>query len=248
MNEYLSYIILGLVQGLTEFLPVSSSGHLLLLESIGVGKPSVLNNLILHCATLVVVLVAYRKKIAEIFRRPTAPQARFLLLATLPTAVCAAGIRYLLPDPSFFLPFFFALNSFVLILPRFLGPTTPLLTRAPSKALFVGLMQGLACFPGLSRSGSTSAALLLAGCPREDTAEYSFLLSVPIILGSSFVEVITQGLDAFSLAVLPGAVVALVSGFVALKFFSKILEKKRLHLFSIYTLLMSSAAFFLLFG
>ncbi len=248
MNEYLSYIILGLVQGLTEFLPVSSSGHLLLLECIGVGKPSILNNLILHCATLVVVLIAYRKKIAELFRRPTSPQARFLLLATLPTAVCAAVIRFLLPDPSFFLPFCFALNSFILILPRFFGPTTPLTSRAPSKALFVGLTQGLACFPGISRSGSTSAALLLSGCSREDTAEYSFLLSVPIVLGSSFVEVASQGVDAFCWAVLPGTLVAFVSGFVALKFFSKVLEKKRLHLFSIYTLLMSATAFFLLFG
>ncbi|MBO4539098.1 MAG: undecaprenyl-diphosphate phosphatase [Clostridia bacterium] len=102
MNEYLSYIILGLVQGLTEFLPVSSSGHLLLLESLGVGEPSVLNNLILHCATLVAVLIAFRKKIVELFRHPTSPKARFLAIATLPTAAVAAAIRYLMPDVASF--------------------------------------------------------------------------------------------------------------------------------------------------
>ena len=248
MNEYLSYIILGLVQGLTEFLPVSSSGHLLLLESLGVGEPSILNNLILHCATLVVVLIAYGKKLLALLRRPTCPQARFLLLATLPTAACAAAIRYLVPDPTFFLPFFFALNSFVLLLPRFFGPTTPFASRAPSKALFVGLMQGLACFPGLSRSGSASSALLLTGCPREDTAEYSFLLSIPIVLGSSIIELIGGRAEGVSLAVLPGAAVSFLSGLLALKIFSEILKKGRLHLFSVYTLLLSALSFFLLFG
>ncbi len=248
MNEYLSYIILGLVQGLTEFLPVSSSGHLLLLESLGVGEPSIINNLVLHCATLLVVLIAYGKKIIALFCHPTCPQARFLLIATLPTAACAAAIRYFLPDTASFLPFFFALNSFVLLLPRFFGPTTPLLTRAPSKALFVGLMQGLACFPGLSRSGSTSSALLIAGCPRDDTAEYSFLLSIPIILGSSIVELSGGAAQELTLAVLPGAAVAFVSGLLALKFFSKILKKGRLYLFSVYTLVLSGLSFFLLFG
>ena len=248
MNEYLSYIILGLVQGLTEFLPVSSSGHLLLLESLGVGEPSVLNNLILHCATLLVVVIAYGKKLIALFCHPTCPQARFLLIATVPTAACAAAIRYFLLDTSGFLPFFFALNSFVLLLPRFLGPTTPLLTRAPSKALFVGLMQGFACFPGLSRSGSTSTALILSGCPREKTAEYSFLLSIPIILGSSIVELTSGVSGSVSFAVLPGVAVAFLSGLFALKFFSKILEKGRLHLFSLYTIALSGLSFFLLFG
>ena len=248
MNEYLSYIILGLTQGLTEFLPVSSSGHLLLLENMGIGDPSILNNLILHCATLIVVLIAYGKKLFALLRRPTCPQARFLLLATLPTALCAAAIRYFLPDPSYFLPFFFALNSFVLVLPRFFPPTTPLTSRSTAKALIVGLTQGLACFPGLSRSGSSSTALLFSGCPRKEVPEYSFLLSVPIVLGSSLIEVIGQGFDGFTPAVLPGALVAFISGLFALKFFSKTLEKQRLHLFSAYTLLMSVASFYLLFG
>lgn len=248
MNEYLSMIILGLAQGLTEFLPVSSSGHLVLLERAGVGEQGVLNNLILHCATLLVVLIAYRKRIIWIIKHPTSEEGRFLLVASVPTAICAGLIRYLLPDATDFLPLFFMTTSALLLLPSVWKETKfDFGKKATLKALFVGAMQGAACFPGVSRSGATATALLLSGCPKEKASEYSFLLSVPIILGSSAAELVTSSQSTLSLAVIPGFIVAFISGTFSLKLFSGVLEKGRLYLFSGYTFVIGTVAFFLLF-
>ena len=117
MNEYLIGFILGLIQGLTEFLPVSSSGHLVLAEKAGIGEVSVLNNLTLHFATLVAVVIFYRKKILELLKKPKSKEMKFILIASLPTAVMAGVIRFLLPDTTEYLPFFFITTSFILILP-----------------------------------------------------------------------------------------------------------------------------------
>ena len=248
MNEYLSFLILGLAQGITEFLPVSSSGHLVLLERLGVGEPNVLNNLLLHCATLLVVLVFYRKKIFDLLRHPTCPQMRFLLLASLPTALLAGVIRFLLPDASAYLPFFFFVTSFLLLLPSLLPkPDFVFENKAAAKALFVGAMQGVACFAGVSRSGATASALLLAGCPKEKTGEYSFLLSVPIIVGSSAAELLTGSAGTLTPAVLPGFAAAFISGSLSLKLFSGVLKNDRLPLFSVYTAALGVLSFFLLF-
>ncbi len=247
MNEYLSMIILGLVQGVTEFLPVSSSGHLVLLEKLGVGKPDVINNLLLHCATLLVVLWVFRKKIVSLLSHPFCPQNKFLLVATVPTALAAGLIRFFLPDLSDYLPFFFLLTSFFLLLPKLLPGSNFFGKRATAKALFVGTMQGVACFAGVSRSGTTAAALLLSGCPGDDVPEYSFLLSIPIIIGSSAVELFQSSQSTLSLAVLPGFAVAFFSGFFSLKLFLRVLKNDRLFLFSAYTFALSVLSFFLLF-
>ncbi len=247
MNEYIAMIILGLVQGATEFLPVSSSGHLVLLEKLGVGEPGVMNNLILHCATLLVVLIYYKKRIFYLISHPLCFQARFLLLASVPTALLAAVIRFLLPDTSGMLPFFFLLTSFLLVLPSLLPKSSFFKNRAALKTLFVGTMQGVACFAGVSRSGATATALLLTGTPKGEVCEYSFLLSVPIILGSSAAELIISSPSALSLAVVPGFIAAFLSGLVSLKFFSRLLEKNRLPLFSAYTFVLFVLSFFLLY-
>ena len=248
MNEYLSMIILGLVQGITEFLPVSSSGHLVLLEKSGIGEPGVMNNLLLHCATLLVVLIVYGKDVVRIVRHPTSKESLFLIAASVPTAVCAGLIRYLLPDTTDYLPLFFIVTSVVLLLPSlFPDSKFDFEKKRTAKALFVGAMQGVACFAGVSRSGTTASALLLSGCPKEEVSRYSFLLSIPIIVGSSAVELFTSSQSTLSLAVIPGFVVAFFSGFFSLKLFSRVLEKNNLYLFSAYTFLIAVFSFFRLF-
>ena len=122
MNEILEGIILGLTQGLTEFLPVSSSGHLVLLESFGIGEQSTAFNLMLHLATLLAVVIFYRKKILSLIKHPTGDEMKFLLIATIPTAVMAGVIRYLIPIDSQWLPFCFAVTSVILVLPKILKP------------------------------------------------------------------------------------------------------------------------------
>ncbi len=249
MNDFLSNILLGFVQGMTEFLPVSSSGHLLLLEKCGIGEPSTATNLLLHCATLLVVLVQFRKQVWFCCRHPTSPQTKFLLIASLPTALSAGLIRYVLPDLGDFLPTAFLLTSILLLLPYLLPKTGADFTKGRGgKALFVGTMQGLACVSGISRSGMTAMALLLAGCPQEECSSYSFLLSVPVIVGSSVVELLTgSAVNTLSVSVIPACIVATFSGFLAIRWFSGILAKGKLYYFSIYTFLLSVLSFFLLF-
>lgn len=250
MNEYLSGFILGLVQGLTEFLPVSSSGHLALLEAMGVGEENLFFNLSLHLATLLAVLVALRKKVWYMIKHPASDRTIFILVASAPTAMMAAAVRYLIPTDARMLPFCFIATSAILLLPGIIkSPSWSFGDKGLVKrALFTGVMQGFACFNGVSRSGTATGALCLAGLDPEESAETSFLLSIPIILGSAAVELATgggTGVRAGSLAL--GAVTAFAVGMIAIRGFIKIMKKRKLWIFSIYTFLLGIASFFLLF-
>lgn len=247
MNDYLSGFILGLVQGMTEFLPVSSSGHLMLLESLGVGTPDLATNLALHVATLLAVFVAYGKKIVYLIKHPFDEKVRFILLATVPTGILAGIIRYFVPQTPAFLPFCFLLTSAILLLPKILKPKERELThKLIPKSLFVGCMQGLACLNGVSRSGSTVTALRLAGVNAEESAELSFLLSIPIIVASATVECITaEGGFHVSGGLFVGMATAFIVGLGAIKLFLRVLKKDKTAWFSAYTFLLGIASFFI---
>ena len=118
MNEYLSGFILGLVQGLTEFLPISSSGHLALLEYLGIGEENLFFNLALHIATLFAVVGALREPLWNLIKNPLSNKTKFILIASIPTAVMAGVIRFLIPPDAKFLPFCFMTTSAVLLLPN----------------------------------------------------------------------------------------------------------------------------------
>jgi undecaprenyl-diphosphatase len=246
MNEYLYGLILGLIQGLTEFLPVSSSGHLAFAESLGVGSPDLCTNLLLHVATLAAVVAAYRKQIAELLKHPLSDKGKFILTATIPTGVIAAAIRYFFEQETRYLPFCFALTSVILLLPKIIKPRNNGLYEKNSlrKAVIVGAAQGIACLNGVSRSGSTVVALRLCGAEKEESAEMSFLLSIPVIVGSALVEILTnrQKLQIGG-GVILAMFVAFIVGFFAIKAFSAIMKKDRLHWFSIYTFAMAIAVF-----
>ena len=248
MNEYLSGFLLGLLQGLTEFLPVSSSGHLALVEYLGVGTESVGLNLFLHLATLFAVLIVFRKEVWYLLKNPLSEEGKFLLLATLPTAVMAGAIRYLVPQNVLFLPTAFMATSVLLLLPSVFRPKPFAWGRGWEKrALVVGIAQGLACFNGVSRSGATTAAGYMVGMG-ENSGKVSFLLSIPIIVGSAIVEGATGGFSDLHVGgAVVGALTAFLVGIFAIKLFLKILKKEKLYLFSIYTFLLSIGSFFLLF-
>ncbi len=251
MNIYLQYFILGLVQGLTEFLPISSSGHLLLLEKLGLGSESLGENLIMHLATLVVVITVFRKELFYLIRHPKSKECIFILIASIPTAIMAALIRYFINDNGNFLPLMFLITSTLLFLPSIIKTNQNELTSQGliRKAIITGIGQGIACFNGISRSGATISTMRLLGIESKESANLCFLLSIPIILGSSIVELITSGAK-FSGNVLPlvlAMVTAFLVGFVAVKTFVKLLMKNRLWVFSIYTLIMAVVSFLLLF-
>lgn len=250
MNIFLQYLLLGLTQGLTEFLPVSSSGHLYLLESMGIGSKSLLENLLLHLATLMVVIVVFRKKIWEMLRHPTSKQTLFVLIASIPTAILAASIRYLLPDLGAFLPLMFLITSVFLFLPSIFNKRSWDLHDEGliKNAIIVGITQGLACFNGISRSGTTTSTMRIIGLNKEDSANICFILSIPIILASSIVEIITA--DKVPLGnILPlffGMVIAFLSGLIAVKTFVRVIKNSKLWIFSIYTLVLAIASFFIM--
>lgn len=239
-------LLLCIVQGLTEFLPVSSSGHLILFEKIfNIQGNLLLLNLFLHLATLLAVLILYRKTLWKLIKKPFQPLTLKLFISTLLTLVFAACYELLNLDR--FVPkiygFFFILTAILLFLTyqfQKKASTIKLGEVSYKSSIVVGLVQGLAVFPGLSRSGSTISAMILLGNDENEAAEYSFLLSIPVILGGFVFELLRlENIgEAFSLISPTFCIVAflltfLVS-FVSLKITIKMLKDRKFNWFALY--------------
>lgn len=235
MNETLAAILLGIVQGLTEFLPVSSSGHLALFQRwLPVsGDDDVGFFLALHIGTLLPVLLVYRDDLMTIVRdavagegpltrRPGMRLAAFIVLGSVPTGIIGIAFKDWL-EAAFQNPLgvgiAFAVTGALLFATRFVkAGETDLRRMKPWHALAVGLAQGIAITPGISRSGSTIAAGMFLGLRRDLAARYSFLLSIPAIGGAFLVKLPDMGASHMSLGpVVAGFIAAALSGYVALK-------------------------------
>jgi undecaprenyl-diphosphatase len=252
-------ILLGLIQGLTEFLPVSSSGHLALAQSLMGGfEQSLLYDTLLHIATLFAVLVYFRDRIWRIvlaflglvshrYKVHTYEQKPMIIgvfIATIPTGVIGLllkdRVEYLFTQPVL-IGYLLVITSVMLFLSdRFRGNHK---INLPA-AIIVGVAQGLAVFPGISRSGTTIFAGLFAGLSREQAAEFSFLISIPAILGALVLQlpdlkaVSMDGLWIYCI----GMAVAFGSGLAAISLMMKIVQRARLSVFAIYCLLVGAAA------
>lgn len=240
MNILQSFI-LGLIQGLTEFLPVSSSGHLILAcNAIGV-VPSLSFEIALHAATLLAVLIYYRKTVINLVRHPFNAKNFYLLSATAVTAIFAFALRDFadVMQNGKLLPLFFMLTAVTLIAGSLIKPAK---RHFAASCIAVGIAQGIAVIPGLSRSGLTVSAGIMAGENREDATENSFLLSVPIIIGSSIIELFSHPLTGIETApLITGLITAFISGLAALKLFSLINKKASPAVFSVYLIVLSAA-------
>ena len=237
-------LILGIVQGASEFLPISSSGHLLLLEKLGVGQESLFFNIMVHVGTLVAVLIALRKSWWQIVRHPKQKLTGYILCACVPTVILAVVFKYLVPSllDGLLLGFGFVLTATLLIAGELLKPAQPALLNT-KKSILTGVLQGIAVLPGVSRSGATISALTMQGVDKPTAANFSFLLSIPIILGSAVLEVVEiihggAGLDVDILPLVIGTVAAFISGLISIKFFLKLVAKHSMIGFAIYTLLL----------
>lgn len=257
-------VLLGILQGATEFLPVSSSGHLFLAQRLlGLSEPELAFDLLLHLATLLAVAFFLRRELGDILAallRPRglppddAPWGRrdlvLLLVSTLPTAVIGyafhhevetgvtvlgVGIRYL------FLTSFLLLSSHLRLRHR----------KDPDRidlwdALLIGVIQGAAVFPGLSRSGSTISLALVLGIGPSRSAKYSFFISLPAIVGAALLHLMK------GVSVLPGALpsvagflAALVVGYLALLVVERLVVRGHFARFAPYTLLVALVCFYL---
>lgn len=243
---------LGVVQGVAEFLPVSSSGHLLLLRALlGVSSPGASLEVILHLGTLVAVVIRLRERVVELLRglvRRT-PQARHLLvmlvLGSLPAAVVGvlggAPLEHWLFRPAV-VPVGFLLTSAALwSTPPPSRGRRPLGQLSPVAALGIGAAQALALIPGLSRSGATIAASRWVGLEPSAAAEFSFLLLIPVTLGAVVVD--HAAITGLGWPALFGALTAAVTGLFALQWaMTAVRSRVAWRGFGLYTLAMALLA------
>lgn len=256
-------LVLGIVQGLTEFLPVSSSGHLFLLNEIfGVDGDFLLLSIILHLATLLAVIIVFYKDIWQLIKHPFSKQACNLYIATIPTVAIVFLFKFALGnifENASLLPFCFMVTA-VLLLITYLLSNKKVEDRSYendfngtvkwTSALGMGIAQGLATIPGISRSGSTICTGLLLGESRKESAKFSFLMSIPIIIASMLYEIIfTSSSQTLSQIGIVPLLVAFVSAFLvgifSIKFMLKIVEKAKYYYFSIYLFILSIVSMFI---
>jgi undecaprenyl-diphosphatase len=256
--EFLQSILLGIVQGLTEFLPVSSSGHLVLFQQIfgGFSEADLFEDIMLHIGTLVAVsifcwreIMMLLRALTHLFRKSrTAEEQRekrlfiAILIAGIPTVLFGFLIKSTMVD-SFSSPLLlavtFGITTVLLILSRLFTSSSSILS--PRIALAVGTAQGLAVLPGISRSGSTIVIGQAMGLGRREAARFAFVLAIPAIVGAAlftFKDLVDQpNLTAHSLSLplLCGMIAAAIVGYISLVLLTRMIDKAAFHHFAWYT-------------
>ena len=263
-------IIMGIVQGLSEFLPISSSAHLVfssnfykIFKDIPIQEQStqeVFLDIMLHLGTLIAVLIFFRKEVLQIckallvsvktkdFSSADSKLGLYIIAGTVVTIVLALPLH----DAAEMLVFHPSIVGGLLILTGGVLFYSEYMSKKREKsnenmnwfkAVLIGLAQGLAVLPGFSRSGWTIATGLFTGLKREVAARYSFLLSIPIILGASMVYPLVK-LDLAQVinydwgAIICGTLVSAIVGYICIKYFMKFISKFSLNIFAIYCILM----------
>jgi undecaprenyl-diphosphatase len=251
----LSAAFWGLVQGLTEFLPISSSGHLVLVPALlGMDEPDLATSALLHVGTLAAVVWYYRRDLLKLVHVRSDPDARRILtllaVGTIPAAVIGLTLRgpieIVFEDPQITAVAEIVTGCILavgLLLPAGLRRLES--GRLPD-AVVVGIAQAFALIPGISRSGMTITAGMAQGLERIEAARYAFLLAVPSIAGAGFLE----GLDlaaegGFSWQILIGMGVAAVAGYAAIAGLIRLLGRYGMAPFALYCIAFGTAAFFL---
>ncbi|MBZ9571137.1 undecaprenyl-diphosphatase UppP [Methanobrevibacter sp. TMH8] len=266
--DILQAIIVGIVQGLTEFLPVSSSAHLIFVqEFFGINQSALAFDVLLHLGTLLAVvsyffkdiiemIKAFFSSIADIFRgrfRQGFKEDQYkklvwmVIIGTIPVGIIGLVFNDQVEAAfnSITIPAFFLLITGVLLYvsQRWNVGNKNIKDVGLKEAILVGIGQACAIIPGLSRSGTTIASGLLIGLDKEFAAKFSFLLAVPAILGASVTELggITTGLDTNFLPYILGFLAALVSGYLAISILLKLIRERSLDIFVVYCWIVGAA-------
>lgn len=252
----LKAVILGIVQGLTEFLPVSSSGHLALFHNLlDAQTDSLLFDIVLHVGTLIPICIVLRKEIWALLKKPLQKTTYQLIIGTIPAVVVTLLFRDVIESlftDTRFLMVGFLLTGLLLFYADCVKKshlTKSLRDITYADAFFIGCTQAIAIAPSISRSGSTTAASLFRKLNRESAAKFVFLLSIPAILGAAVVEakdVVTGGISVTSgdaLCLLFGFAAAVLSGYLAVNLAFKLIQKAKLKFFSFYLFALSAFIF-----
>lgn len=244
-------ILLGIIQGLTEFIPVSSSGHLVLADKVfGLGNGSLAFDVALHGGTLAALLVVFHKDVTSLVRGlfaggEKARLPKYILLATIPAVISGFLLEGLAED-TFRSAVLVAFNLIAVAILMLVAEskfddkkhTSNLEKTTLKQALTVGFAQAAAVIPGISRSGSTITAGLFMGLDRVAATRFSFLLGMPIIFGALLATLVDGNsiseVQAQPGIFLVGVVVAFLSGLLAIKFLLSYLSKHTLKVFAYY--------------
>ncbi|MBU1931168.1 undecaprenyl-diphosphate phosphatase [Patescibacteria group bacterium] len=233
---YLQAFLLGVVQGLTEFLPISSSGHLVIGQKLlGLDQPPVLFDILVHCGTLAAIVIFFNKRLIKFFSLWV--NLKLILIASVPV-----GLVGLILNP--YTDYLFnslnlvAVGLLITGLLLFLTKRLTLLSKNElgfKSALGIGVFQALAILPGVSRSGATISAALLQGIDQEAAFNFSFFLAVPAILAALLLQILQLNQPAIELVPgLIGFITAAIFGYFSLKLLQQVLQKARLHYFAYY--------------
>ena len=253
--DILKVIVLGIVQGLTEFLPVSSSGHLVLAaEFLNFHEEGVAFEVFVHLGTLFSVLIVFRKKILLMLmapfqvwihgdpgaeKREAANWVLYIIVGTIPAGVI--GLLFKDQIESIFssvllVIIMLAVTGTIMILSRYLRQTDKELTTG--KSFLIGMAQAVAILPGISRSGSTIVTGMALRIDRSKVAEFSFLLSLPAIIGATILkakDLFESHIESAQLSLLIiGAISAFISGYFAIIWLLDVVKKGKLEWFGVY--------------
>lgn len=251
--SFIQSILLGILQGIAEFLPISSSGHLVLARHLmNIEEIPVIYDILLHVATLAAVIIVFRKRVINIFislfnaiRKKNTENDKenlrifyLVIIATAATVVIALLVDKLQDFIAFdykFVSVLFIVTGIILITSRFFKGDKNYLDLKTSHALFIGAAQGLGVFPGISRSGITITTSIGTGLSRDRAGEISFLISVPAILAALVYDLKDiKAIAVDPLVIAAGMVTAFAVGLVSLILLLKIIKSGKFYLFSIY--------------
>ncbi len=275
----LSAILMGILQGLTEFLPVSSSGHLAIFQNmfnIGKGVEDLfLFDILLHVGTLIAVFAAFHKDIIKLIKEGFGMVADFfknivrkatgkkwkrvirsgyrkfvalVIVSTIPTAIIGVFLKGLVKDASetIIMPGIFLIMTAIIL---FIADRTEDGYKTPKDATYgdatiIGVSQGIATLPGISRSGTTITLALICGFEKRFAVKYSFIMSIPAVLGAAVLEIkdAVEAKASFEPVYLLGMVVAAITGYIAIKVMLNVVKNKRFLFFSVYCLLIGAIA------
>ncbi len=253
ITQYLSAIALGLVQGLTEFLPVSSSGHLVFAQHLlGIEGDQVGFFVILHLGSLLAVVIYFWKDLLSIYLAPIKQTAGLkerqylwaIILACIPTAIIGLTFQEQFKE-MFQHPRLDAIMLWITAIILVITDRVRVREKGDGRisyfqSLVIGTAQGISIIPGISRSGATIGAGVFTGLDRDSAIRFSFLLSIPVIIGGAALELHgAKGLAPFGvLPAILGTLVAFVAGYLAIDVLLKIVLKQRLWIFAVYLFLL----------